>query len=149
MDQSFPTRRLAIAGVPLHAMIDPFPVACFTGALITDIAYANTASVQWVNFSAWLLAFGFATGLLSALLRLIDLLRLNRNERAAADWWHMGGALLLLGIVLINNFVHARDGWTSVVPTGLTLSAITVALMVVMGFLGHRMAYVGRAGVRT
>lgn len=129
-------------------MLDPFPIVCFTGALLTDIAYANTAQVQWVNFSAWLLAFGFATGLLSALFGLIDMLRRTRAERTAAAWWHMGGALLLLVIALVNNFVHSRDGWTSVVPLGLTLSAITVAVMAVSGFLGHRLVYVDSAGAR-
>ncbi len=96
MAQTYAHPRLAIAGVPLHAMIDPFPIACFTGALLTDIAYASTANVQWVNFSAWLLAFGFATGLLSALFGLIDLLRRKSGDRTATGWWHMGGALLLL-----------------------------------------------------
>lgn len=148
MDRAYPYPRLSVAGVPLHAMIDPFPIACFTGALLTDIAYANTANVQWVNFSAWLLAFGVATGLLSALFGMIDLLRRKPSDRTAGGWWHMGGALLLLVIALVNNFVHARDGWTSVVPLGLTLSAITVALMVVSGFLGHRMVYAGRTGYR-
>lgn len=144
MAQPYPTPRLSVAGVPLHAMIDPFPIACFTGALITDIAYANTANVQWVNFSAWLLAFGVATGALSALFGMIDLWRRKPGERSAAAWWHMGGALLLLAIALVNNFVHARDGWTSVVPLGLTLSAITFALMLVSGFIGHRMVYARR-----
>ena len=54
-------------------------------------------------------------------------------------------AVVLL-LALVNNFVHARDGWIGVVPTGITLSAATVLLMIVTGFLGHRMAYhhVGR-----
>lgn len=35
--------RLTIAGVPMHAMLVPFPITCFTGALVTDIAYLNAA----------------------------------------------------------------------------------------------------------
>ena len=49
--------------------------------------------------------------------------------------------LVLFVLAVVNNFVHARDGWTSVVPTGLTLSAVMVLIMIVSGFLGHRMAY--------
>ncbi len=37
--------RVAIGGVPLHAMFVPFPIVCFTGALLTDITYAQTALI--------------------------------------------------------------------------------------------------------
>ena len=131
--------RLAIGGVPLHAMLAPFPVTCFTGALLTDIAYARTAQMQWSNFSAWLLAVGLVFGVIDAIFGLVDW-RLAR-PRPAAGLWHFLGYTLVLLLALANSFVHARDGWTSVVPTGLTLSVITVLIMVVSGFLGHRMAY--------
>lgn len=133
--------RVTIAGVPVHAMIVPFPIACFTGALLTDIAYAQSAQVQWANFSAWLLAIGTATGALAALFGLIDLLSQRRAPVPRIAWFHMAGNLVLLALALVNNFVHARDGWTAVVPSGLALSAASVAIMVVTGFLGHRLAY--------
>ena len=130
----------AIGGVPLHAMLVPFPIACFTGALLTDIAYSRTAQVQWTNFSQWLLAFGLFMGLLAALFGLIDFLAAGR-DRPAIGWLHLAGNAVILVIVGFNNFIHARDGWTGVVPIGLTLSIVTVLLLVVTGFLGHRMAY--------
>lgn len=133
--------RAAIGGVPIHAMLVPFPIACFTGTLLTDIIYSKSANIQWANFSAWLLAFGMFMGSLAALFGLIDLFSAPRATRPAAATWHMIGNLVLLAVALLNNIVHARDGWTSVVPFGLFLSAVTVALMVVTGFLGHRMAY--------
>jgi uncharacterized membrane protein len=39
-----------------------------------------------------------------------------------------GGGVLTFA--LLNNFVHSRDAWTSVVPTGITLSALTVLAMI-------------------
>ena len=139
--------RLAIGGVPLHAMLAPFPVACFTGALLTDIVYAKTAVMQWSNFSAWLLAVGLVFGVVDAIFGLIDWLRARPS--GSAGLWHFLGYTLVLVLALANSFVHARDGWTSVVPTGLTLSIVTVLLMVVSGFLGHRMTYVREQEVRT
>ncbi len=133
--------RAAIGGVPIHAMLVPFPIACFTGALLTDIVYAKSFNIQWVNFSSWLLAFGMVMGSLAALFGLIDLFAAPRALRPASAIWHMAGNIVLLAVALLNNVVHARDGWTSVVPLGLILSAVTVALMVVTGFLGHRLAY--------
>lgn len=132
--------KVAIGGVPIHAMLVPFPIVCFVGAMLTDIVYAQTAQVQWTNFSQWLLAFGLFMGALAALFGLIDFLS-ARGARPAIGWIHLAGNAVILVLALFNNFVHARDGWTSVVPTGLTLSVITVLLLIVTGFLGHRMAY--------
>ena len=136
---------VAIAGVPIHAMLVPFPIVCFTGALLTDITYSNSPQVQWANFSQWLLAVGFIVGLLAAIFGLIDFLAAGRT-RPRIGWFHLAGNAIVLVLALFNNLVHSRDGWTGVVPTGLTLSVITVLLMVVTGFLGWRMAYrhVGR-----
>ena len=132
--------RAAIFGVPVHAMLVPFPIACFTGALLSDITYMNTFHYQWANFSQWLLAFGTFMGALAALFGLIDFLA-ARGARPKIGWFHLVGNAIVLLLALANNFVHARDGWVGVVPTGITLSALTVLLMIVTGFLGHRMTY--------
>jgi uncharacterized membrane protein len=131
---------VAIGGVPIHAMLVPFPIVCFTGALLTDITYSNSPQVQWANFSQWLLAVGLIMGVLAAIFGLIDFLAGGR-ERPRIGWFHLVGNAIVLILALINNFVHSRDGWTGVVPTGLTLSVITFLLMLVTGFLGWRMAY--------
>ena len=133
--------RVTIFGVPIHAMLVPFPIACFTGAMLTDIVYSNSPEVQWANFSQWLLAFGLVMGVLAAIFGLIDFLAAGR-ARPRIGWFHMAGNAVMLVLAFFNNLVHARDGWTGIVPTGLTLSVITVLLMIVTGFLGHRMTYV-------
>ena len=140
MERLIPGPKVTIGGVPLHAMLVPFPIGCFTGALITDVIYYNSAQIQWANFSAWLLAFGLVMGGLAALFGMIDFFS-TRQPKPIGGWLHLGGNLLLLLLALVNSFVHARDGWTSVVPTGLVLSAGTVLIMVLTGFLGHRMVY--------
>jgi uncharacterized membrane protein len=132
---------VAIGRVPIHAVLVPFPIVCFTGALVFDITYANTALIQWSNFSAWLLALGEIIGCIAAIFGLIDFLAAG-SMRPRIGWFHMIGNGAILVIEGFNNFVHARDGYTSVVPTGLTLSVIAVVLMAVTGFLGWRMAYV-------
>ena len=138
--------RMAIGGVPIHAMLVPFPIVCFTGALLSDITYSNSPQVQWANFSEWLLAVGLIMGVLAAIFGLIDFLAAGK-ARPRIGWVHLIGNAVVLVLALFNNLVHARDGWTGVVPTGLTLSAITVLILIVTGFLGWRMAYrhVGRA----
>jgi len=34
---------------PLHALLVPFPIVCFTGALVSDIAYWRTAEMMWAT----------------------------------------------------------------------------------------------------
>lgn len=140
--------RVAVGGVPIHAMLVPFPIGCFTGAMLTDIVYSKTALMQWANFSAWLLAFGLVMGALAAIFGLVDFLMAGAG-RPRIGWFHLLGNAVVLVLALFNNFVHARDGWTSVVPTGLTLSVITVLVLVVTGFLGHRMTYRHIAEIRS
>ncbi len=125
---------------PLHPAFVPFPLACFIGALLTDIAYANTATVQWANFSAWLLTVGLVTGALAMVAGAIDLARSAAMRASTAARVHAGGNVVVMLLALWNVLVHSRDAWTSVVPTGIVLSAATVALMLVTGFLGGMIA---------
>lgn len=136
-----PTRRVGIAGHPYSALFLPVPIVCFTGALLTDIAYANSGgNLMWENFSSWLLTAGLVFGGIAAALMLIDLARLTAL-RTTLGW----GSFLLLAVAwiveLINSLVHARDGWTAVVPTGLALSAIGTVLIMSHGWVWHESRY--------
>ena len=142
-----PRSTAALFGHPLHPMVVPFPIVCFTGALITDIAYWRTAFIMWSNFSAWLIAAGLVTGALAALLGIIDYAGSRRVRRLRAAPWHMALNLAAWVIELLNALVHSRDGWTSAVPEGLALSALAVALLVVSGWLGQHMVYRRGVGV--
>lgn len=109
---------------PLYAMLIAVPMVCFVGALLTDLAYQGSGgNLLWVNFSTWLLAAGLASGAIAGLILLIEAIRSGR-------WLAF---LLLLAAWLaesVNSLVHARDGWTAVVPLGLTLSVIASLLIV-------------------
>ncbi|MGO4523577.1 DUF2231 domain-containing protein [Microvirga sp. 2MCAF35] len=147
MSERNPPSKASIAGHPIHPMLVPFPIVCFTGALVTDIVYWQTADIMWSNFSAWLLTVGLIMGGLAALAGLVDFLS-SRSIRAQAPAWpHLLGNVLVLGLSLLNAFVHSRDAWTSVVPTGLVLSAVVVLLICVTGWLGWSMVYRHRVGV--
>lgn len=126
---------------PIHAMLVPFPIVCLIGAFLTDIAYARTAQVQWANFSEWLLLAGTVMAVPAAIFGLIDFLSNPPENRPRIGWWHMGLNVVAVLIAVLNNFVHARDGWTGVVPTGLILSGLTVAVLAVSGHLGGELAY--------
>jgi uncharacterized membrane protein len=125
-----------IARRPFYTMLAPFPVVCFVGTLLSDIAYWRTAQMMWANFSAWLLAIGMVIGVLAALAGLVDFLAHRSIRRQSPAWLHVLGVVLVLAFALLNSFVHTRDAWTSVVPTGLILSAVVVVLLPITGWLG-------------
>jgi uncharacterized membrane protein len=136
-----------IARHPIHPMLVPFPIACFVGALVTDIAYYATAEMMWADFSAWLLVVGVIMGVLAAIAGLTDFLS-NRMIRALRPAWpHMLGNLVVLVLATINALLHSRDAWTSVYPTGLILSAVVVLIMSVTGWLGWSMVHRHGVGV--
>jgi uncharacterized membrane protein len=142
-----PASTARIAGRPIHPMLVPFPIVCFVGALITDLTYWRTAEMMWADFSAWLLFAGLVMGVLAAIAGLVDFLS-NRVVRTLAPaWFHMAGNVVVLVLALCNAFVHSRDAWTSVVPTGLTLSALTVLVLLFTGWMGWTMVYRHRVGV--
>ena len=144
MNSDIPQSPAGRAGHPIVGMLTSFPIVCFTGALLTDIAYVQTTNVMWTNFSAWLLAVGMAAGVMAAIVGLIVWIagRLGRTPRSA--WTFTLGGLLTLVIAFVNNLVHSRDGWTSVMPTGLALSVATVVVMLATAWLAsgrrHRRA---------
>ncbi|WP_316225419.1 DUF2231 domain-containing protein [Bradyrhizobium sp. SZCCHNS3052] len=136
-----------IARHPIHPMLVPFPIVCFIGAFVTDIAYWRTAEIMWADISAWLLLVGLIMGVLAGIAGLIDFLG-NRLIRSQAPAWpHMAGNLIALVLAFFNNLVHSRDAWTSVVPTGLILSLATVLILPVTGWLGWSLVYRHRVGV--
>jgi uncharacterized membrane protein len=44
-------------------------------------------------------------------------------------------------------FIHSRDAWTSVMPWGLTLSALVVLILIFTVWMGQAMVYRERVGV--
>jgi uncharacterized membrane protein len=143
-----PRSTLSIAGHPLHPMAVPLPIASFIGALASDIAYANTGNLFWVEASQWLLGVGILTALLAAVGGFIDFMGDARIRALAAAKRHMIGNLVLVVLQAINLFVRlGDDSADAVVPLGLALSAIGVALLLFNGWQGWDMVYRHRVGI--
>jgi uncharacterized membrane protein len=128
MASVFPSGRTGVAH-PLVHLLAAYPVAGFTGALAADIAYVRTTQIMWADFAIWLITGGLLLGGLGAVLALIT------GWRRGVTLFGVGLALTL-ALGLLNAFVHSRDAWTSVVPGGITLSAITSVLAVATAWAG-------------
>ena len=117
---------------PLHAVLLAGTIPLFVGVLLADIAYFQTAEVQWKNFASWLLVGGLLLCGVALVWALVGLFRVG---------WRMPGAVyffLLLAIWIlgfVNALVHAADAWASM-PRGLILSAIVVLLVLAATWSG-------------
>ena len=128
-------------------MLVPIPIACFVGTLVSDLAYWRTADMLWADFSAWLLTVGLVVAAFAALAGIIDFLGDRRVRALRPAWIHALGNVVALILAIINAFVHSRDAYTSVVPTGLILSALVVLILLVTGWNGWSLVYRHGVGV--
>ena len=114
-------------------------------AFVTDYTYYTTALWQWANFSAWLITAGLIVTLVAVILLLIDFAT-GRTGRLNTGTLILVTAAAVLS--LVNAFVHSRDAWTSVVPQGILLSAVSSILLVIAGARGWSLAMSRATGDR-
>jgi uncharacterized membrane protein len=142
-----PQSTAKIGGHPIHPMLVPFPIACFVGTFVTDLVYWKTFDPMWANFSSWLLLAGLVMAALAAVAGLIDFLGSAQIRALKPARIHLIGNVAAVLLSLVNAFVHGRDGYTAIVPTGLMLSTLVVVILLVTGWMGWEMVYRGRVGV--
>jgi uncharacterized membrane protein len=129
-------------------MLVPIPIVCFVATLITDIVYWQTAAMLWADMSAWLLLVGLIVSLFAAPAGIIDLFGDPRIRKLRAAWIHGIGNVTALILSIFNCLIHTRDAYTSVVPSGLILSALVVVILLVTGWNGWALVYRHGVGVR-
>jgi uncharacterized membrane protein len=148
MSSANPRSTVRLGGRPLHAMLVPIPMFCFVGTLITDIVYWQTAAMLWADMSDWLLLAGLIVSAIAVPAGLIDLFGDPRIRQLRAAWIHAIGNITALILSVFNCLIHTRDAYTSVVPSGLILSAIVVVILLITGWNGWALVYRHGVGVR-
>jgi uncharacterized membrane protein len=128
-----PPSKAAIVMHQLHRFFMSFPIVCFTLALLTDVAYWQTSFLMWHDFSSWLLLAGLVGGVMALIAGLVGLLAGARS----LPWLYWLGVLVAFALAIVNSLVHAGDGWTAIVPTGLALSTATVVVMLATAWVGR------------
>lgn len=120
---------------PLHATLLAGGVPLFLGALLSDIAYAQTFQIQWANFASWLIAGALVFCGLALLFALINLLRAPHKAGRPVVYVLLLLVTWVLG--LIDAFQHAKDAY-AMMPAGLVLSAIVTVLAILATWTGLR-----------
>lgn len=100
---------------------------------------------MWETFSIWLIFAGMIMAGVATVASLIDFARSKRMRRSMSAWLYALGGAIALVLALVNGFVHSRDGYTAVVPTGLTLSALVVLILLFTSWMGGALGHRDRA----
>jgi uncharacterized membrane protein len=129
---------------PIHRMLVSFSAAYFAGALVTDLVYWQMPDVLWERFSIWLITAGLIVAGFAAIAYVIDLA--GGRQIDAPAWPGVVGYALAVLLSLTNAFVHSRDGYTAVVPTGLMLSGLVVVVLLLTAWVGTALANRPRVG---
>ncbi|PIJ46743.1 DUF2231 domain-containing protein [Tatumella sp. OPLPL6] len=118
--------RLAIFLVNL---LDPAAYGAFVAGFCFDIIYFMTQEIFWVKGASWLNFFGLLFAIIPRLINLYQVWvshSVSRLLAARRSFWLNALAII---VAIFNAFVHSRDAW-GVMPAGLVLSGVTVALLV-------------------
>jgi hypothetical protein len=84
--------------------------------LLSDLAYAASFQVQWINFSQWLIAGGLLVGAFALLWAVIGL-RLREAVPKPRSIVYVVALLAMWVIGFVNALIHAKDAWASM-PAG-------------------------------
>ncbi|MFA5488974.1 MAG: DUF2231 domain-containing protein [Candidimonas sp.] len=139
---------VAIARHPLHPMLVTFPIAFLVGALCSDLAFVALADPFWARASLWLIGAGTAMGMLAGLTGTVELLIIARIRRRAAAWSHFVVAVMLLAVSSSNWLMRMPSPQDRILPLGLALSLLTVALVVAAGWLGGKLVFEHHVGIK-
>lgn len=137
-------------GHPFHPILVTVPIGAWVAGLVFDIASHFVHRPGFLaQGSEWLIAVGVIGALLAAMVGFLDLFAIPPGSRAfRTAMVHMTLNLLVTAAYVVNflwRYSDYDDGG-SVGVGRLVLSAVSLAVLGVSGFLGGKLAY--RYGVR-
>lgn len=137
----------AIGGHPIHPMLIPLPIGALVLALVTDLVFVFGGSEFWAEASWWLLWAGVVSGVLAALVGLVDYLTIHRVRAHRAGNIHLVSNLAVLGLTAANLVIRAGNHAEAITPAGLIITLVTAGLLGVSGWYGGELSYRHGVGV--
>lgn len=138
--------RIAVLGHPIHAMSVSFPVALTFCTLGADLLFWWTGDAFWARAGMWGSGTGFLFGMLAGFSGTAELLLVSGIRARAPAWTHFIIAVTLLAL-LGANWGHRLYGYVdAVLPYGILLSALSVAMVAFTGWHGGKLVFDYRLG---
>lgn len=135
-----------IAGHPIHPMLVTIPIGLWIFSLVADFVALRSGSPQTWSIVAYYSMIGGIVGALAAALPgLIDLLSLKDRAIKKTALIHMSINLTVVVLYVINAWMRSNASVAGNVT--LYLSILSIAMLVVSGWLGGKMVYLSGVGV--
>ena len=142
-----PQSTAKIGGHPIHPMLVPFPIVCFIGALVTDLAFLHYGNAHgWAVAGRILLVVGLIMAALAAVTGLTDFLGEKRIQGSDAIH-HMLANVSAVVIEVVNLFLRWHND-AAIGKIGVYLSALVVLILLYSGWKGGELVYRHGMGVQ-
>ena len=133
--------RASIARHPIHPMLIAFPIGLWGFSLFCDLAYHGGAqNVFWKDMAFYTMAGGFITALVAAVPGLVDYGTIIDRRVKQIGTSHLVLNLVVVALYAVNLWL--RRGAPPDRTGPVWLSAVSLALLVVSGWLGAEMVHV-------
>ena len=133
-----------IAGHPIHPMLVTLPIGLWLFSFVCDLFFVfGNGALEWSIVAVYAMGGGIVGALLAAIPGLIDLLSLPAEPRKTAIV-HMTINLSIVVLYVINFWFRLQ---TPTAPGLVWLSTLTVAMLLVSGWLGGKLVYVSGVAV--
>lgn len=136
--------KATIANHPIHPMLVGFPIGFFGAVLVSDVISIWGNTIFWPRMSVALIAFGVIGALLAAVFGFTDYLTAPMSaavKRTATK--HMILNLGVVALYIAAFFVRYND---PVSTLGYILTYVGLGVLVVSGWYGGHLVYVGLVG---
>ena len=132
-------------GHPLHLVCVSFPVAFWSGTVVTDIAGARSSDPFWFRMSVTLIAMGLLGGVVAAVFGYVDYLTVTLSRRALRiATTHLVTSLVTLALYSAALALRWNDNGS--LP-GVILSYAGAAVLFAGGYFGSELANRYRVGI--
>jgi len=129
----------SIAGHPIHPMLVTIPIGLWVCSLVCDLVRASgSGNPNWAVVALYTMVGGIAGALVAAIPGFIDMLSLQGGLKRIA-LTHMAINLTVVALYAVNVWMRTQGRDPN---TTLWLSVLTIALLLVSGWLGGKMVYV-------
>ncbi len=130
-------------------MLVPFPIALLTATLVCDLVFWANGNGFWAQAAFWTLSGAIITALIAAVAGFADFLS-NARIRAISDaWHHMLGNLFAVVLAAVSWWLrYTGDVAQAIIPWGLTLSIVIMAVLLYTGWKGGELVYRWRVGMQ-
>jgi len=121
-------------------MLVTIPIGLWVFTLTSDVVFAVTGDSRWEATAFFTLAGGIVGALLAAVPGLLDLLALHEPRERRVGIAHMSVNLAIVVVQIVN--FGLRSAWQADTNFTIALSVVSVAALLVSGWLGGQLVHV-------